>query len=127
MSTHTPTGVLQSGENVGNIVGCLNRADVNISSEDKARSLEDIDLGQYTTGLLSSLEGGSDEKSEKLSATENTAVREIPDHRQSVGKDIRTVARVIQHLPNLVMHGINVVRQLPRKTRRTPRGNWKTW
>ncbi len=61
-----------AGENVGNIVGCLNRADVNISSEDKARSLEDIDLGQYTTGLLSSLEGGSDEKSEKLSATENT-------------------------------------------------------
>ena len=40
-------------------------------------------------------------------------VREIPDHRQSVGKDIRTVARVIQHLPDLVMHGINVVRQLP--------------
>lgn len=61
-----------AGDNVGNIVGCLNRADVNISSEDKAKSLEDIDLGQYTTGLLSSLEGGTDEKSEKLSTTGNT-------------------------------------------------------
>lgn len=61
-----------AGENVGNIVGCLNRADVNISSEDKAKSLEDIDLGQYTTGFLSSLDGGTDEKSEKLSTAENT-------------------------------------------------------
>ena len=61
-----------AGDNVGNIVGCLNRADVNISSEDKARSLEDIDLGQYTAGFLASLEGGADEKSEKLSTTENT-------------------------------------------------------
>lgn len=61
-----------AGDNVGNIVGCLNRADVNTSSEDKAKSLEDIDLGQYTAGLLGSLEGGADEKSEKLSTTENT-------------------------------------------------------
>lgn len=61
-----------AGDNVGNIVGCLNRADVNISSEDKAKSLEDIDLGQYTAGFLGSLEGGADEKSEKLSTTENT-------------------------------------------------------
>lgn len=61
-----------AGENVGNIVGCLNRADVNISSEDKAKSLEDIDLGQYTMGFLGSLDGGADEKSEKLSTTENT-------------------------------------------------------
>lgn len=61
-----------AGDNVGNIVGCLNRADINISSEDKAKSLEDIDFGQYTAGLLSSLEGGADEKSEKLSTTENT-------------------------------------------------------
>lgn len=61
-----------AGENVGNIVGCLNRADVNISSEDKAKSLEDIDLGQYTTGFLSSLDGGTDEKREKLSTAENT-------------------------------------------------------
>ncbi|MDE6404260.1 MAG: hypothetical protein K2M20_01250 [Lachnospiraceae bacterium] len=61
-----------AGDNVGNIVGCLNRADVNISSEDKAKSLEDIDFGQYTAGLLGSLEGGADEKGEKLSTTENT-------------------------------------------------------
>lgn len=61
-----------AGENVGNIVSCLNRADVNISSEDKAKSLEDINLQQYTSGLLSSMEGGTDEKSEKLSTTENT-------------------------------------------------------
>lgn len=61
-----------AGENVGNIVGCLNRADVNISSEDKARSLDDINLEQYTTGLLGSLDSGTDEKSEKLSTAENT-------------------------------------------------------
>lgn len=61
-----------AGENVGNIVSCLNRADVNISSEDKAKSLEEINLEQYTTGIFSSMEGGADEKSEKLSATENT-------------------------------------------------------
>lgn len=60
-----------AGDNVGNIAGCLNRADVNISSEDKAKSLEDINLGQYATGLLGSLEGGMDEKGEKLSAAEN--------------------------------------------------------
>lgn len=67
--THYTGGV--AGENVGNIVGCLNRADVNISSEDKAKSLEEISLEQYTAELLSSLEGGADEKSEKISATEN--------------------------------------------------------
>ncbi len=61
-----------AGDNVGNIVSCLNRADVNISSEDKAKSLEEINLDQYTTGLLGSIEGGTDEKSEKLSTTENT-------------------------------------------------------
>lgn len=60
-----------AGDNVGNIAGCLNCADVNISSEDKAKSLEDINLGQYATGLLGSLEGGADEKSEKLSTNEN--------------------------------------------------------
>ena len=46
-----------AGDNVGNIVGCVNRADVNVSSEDKAKSLEDIDLGQYTAGLFGSQEG----------------------------------------------------------------------
>lgn len=41
-----------AGHNVGNIVGCLNRADVNIYNEDKGKSLEDINLEQYTAGLL---------------------------------------------------------------------------
>lgn len=68
--THYTGGI--AGENVGNIVSCLNRADVNISSEDKAKSLEEINLEQYTTGFFSSMDGGADEKSEKLSATENT-------------------------------------------------------
>lgn len=60
-----------AGENVGNIAGCLSRADVNVSSEDRAKSLEDINLRQYTAGLLGSLEGSADEKSQKLSASEN--------------------------------------------------------
>lgn len=61
-----------AGDNVGNIVGCLNRADVNISSEDKAKSLEDINLEQYTTGILNSLDKNEDEKGDKLSTTNNT-------------------------------------------------------
>ena len=61
-----------AGDNVGNIVGCLNRADVNISSEDKAKSLDDINLEQYTTGILNSLDKNDDEKSDKLSTTDNT-------------------------------------------------------
>lgn len=60
-----------AGENVGNVAGCLNRADVNISSEDRAKSIEDINLGQYTAGLIGSLEGGANEKSEKLPTSEN--------------------------------------------------------
>lgn len=60
-----------AGENAGNIAGCLNRADVNISSEDGVKSLEDINFGQYATGFLGSLEGGADEKSDKLPASEN--------------------------------------------------------
>ena len=61
-----------AGDNVGNIVGCLNRADVNISSEDKAKSLEDIDLEKYTTGILNSLDKSEDKKGDKLSTTDNT-------------------------------------------------------
>lgn len=61
-----------AGDNAGNIVGCLNRADVNISNEDKIRSLEDINLEKYAAGLLGSLGGEGDEKSDKLSSTENT-------------------------------------------------------
>lgn len=61
-----------AGDNVGNIVGCLNKADVNISNEDKAKSLEDINLEQYTTGILNSLDREEDEKGDKLSTTDNT-------------------------------------------------------
>lgn len=60
-----------AGDNVGNIVGCLNKADVNISNEDTAKSLEDISLDQYTTGLFTSLDGEEDEKGSKLSTTDN--------------------------------------------------------
>ena len=61
-----------AGDNVGNIVGCLNKADVNISNEDTAKSLEDINLEQYTTGILNSLDREEDEKGDKLSTTDNT-------------------------------------------------------
>ncbi len=61
-----------AGDNVGNIVGCLNRADVNISNDDKAKSLNDLDLEKYTKGILSSIiNDEGDEKSDKLSTTEN--------------------------------------------------------
>ncbi len=61
-----------AGDNVGNIVGCLNKADVNISNEDTAKSLEDINLEQYTAGLINSLDKDEDEKGDKLSTTDNT-------------------------------------------------------
>nr|MDE7246801.1 hypothetical protein [Lachnospiraceae bacterium] len=60
-----------AGDNVGNIVGCLNKADINISNEDTTKSLEDINLEQYTTGLLNSLDSDEDEKGTKLSTTDN--------------------------------------------------------
>ena len=60
------------GDNVGNIVGCLNRADINISNEDKTKSLDDINLDQYAAGILGSFGSEGDEKSDKLSTTENT-------------------------------------------------------
>ncbi len=61
-----------AGDNVGNIVGCLNKADINISNEDQAKSLEDINLEQYTTGILNALDKEEDEKGDKLSTTDNT-------------------------------------------------------
>lgn len=61
-----------AGDNVGNIVGCLNQADVNISNEDTVKSLEDINLEQYATGILNSLDREEDEKGDKLSTTDNT-------------------------------------------------------
>lgn len=62
--THYSGGI--AGHNVGNIAGCLNQADVNISNEDKGKSLEDINIEQYTAGLLN-LEDNSD-SSKKASA-----------------------------------------------------------
>lgn len=66
----TVTGIHYSGgvagHNVGNIVGCLNQADVNIYNEDKGKSLEDINIEQYTAGLLNP-EDNSD-KAQKASA-----------------------------------------------------------
>ena len=59
-----------AGENTGNIVGCANKADVNVSNEDKAMSLEDINLEQYAAGLLGTETG--DEKANKASAINNT-------------------------------------------------------
>lgn len=58
------------GENTGNIVGCVNEADVNVSNEDKAMSLEDFNLEQYAAGLLDVED--SDGKSNKASAINNT-------------------------------------------------------
>lgn len=58
------------GENTGNIAGCVNEADVNVSNEDKAMSLEDFNLEQYAAGLLDVED--SDGKSNKASAINNT-------------------------------------------------------
>lgn len=49
-----------AGYNVGNIVGCLNQSDVNISNEDKGKSLEDINLEKYTVGLFGSEDGNGE-------------------------------------------------------------------
>lgn len=59
-----------AGENVGNIVGCANEADVNVSNEDKAMSLEDINLEQYAVGLLDVEDGNG--KTNRASAINNT-------------------------------------------------------
>ena len=51
-----------AGENTGNIVGCVNTAQINTSNEDEAKSLEDINLAQYTPGFLDSGDGGESDK-----------------------------------------------------------------
>ena len=51
-----------AGENTGNIVGCVNTAQINTSNEDEAKSLEDINLAQYTSGFLDSGDGGESDK-----------------------------------------------------------------
>lgn len=66
--THYTGGI--AGENTGNIAGCVNEADVNVSNEDKGKSLEDINLEQYASGLLEQESG--DRKAEKASVLNNT-------------------------------------------------------
>lgn len=66
--THYTGGI--AGENTGNIASCVNEADVNVSNEDKGKSLEDINLEQYASGLLE--QESSDGKSEKVSVLNNT-------------------------------------------------------
>ena len=66
--THYTGGI--AGENTGNIAGCVNEADVNVSNEDKGKSLEDINLEQYASGLLEQESG--DGKSDKASVLNNT-------------------------------------------------------
>lgn len=66
--THYTGGIV--GENVGNIAGCANGADVNTSNEDKAKSLEDINLTQYSSGLLSA--GEEDSYDKEASTISNT-------------------------------------------------------
>lgn len=66
--THYTGGI--TGENTGNITGCANEADVNASNEDKAQSLEDINLEQYVAGLFDTESG--DGKSRKASTINNT-------------------------------------------------------
>ena len=66
--THYTGGI--AGENTGNIAGCVNEADVNVSNEDKGKSLEDINLEQYASGLLEQESG--DGKSKKASVLNNT-------------------------------------------------------
>lgn len=59
-----------TGENTGNIAGCVNEADVNVSNEDRAKSLEDINLEQYAVGLLET--DDSNNKSDKAAANSST-------------------------------------------------------
>ncbi|MCM1120991.1 MAG: hypothetical protein NC416_00255 [Eubacterium sp.] len=58
-----------AGENVGNIVGCTNTAQINTSNEDRAKSLEDINLEAYTAAILDS---GNDEAGKEAATISNT-------------------------------------------------------
>ena len=58
------------GENNGNIVNCINEGDINITNEDQAMSLEDIDLTQYTNSLLDL--DNSNSKADNASAVNST-------------------------------------------------------
>lgn len=69
IGTHYTGGI--AGENTGNIVGCVNEAEINTSNEDKAMSLEDINIAQYV-GLIDTVEG--DEESNKEAAVVNNTI-----------------------------------------------------
>lgn len=58
-----------AGENIGNIVGCTNTAQINTSNEDKAKSLEDINLEAYTSVIL---DNGDDEAGKEAAVISNT-------------------------------------------------------
>lgn len=61
------------GDNTGNVVGCINDADVNISGEEKERSLEDInELSQYTSSLIDS--GENSEQDDKEAALNSNTI-----------------------------------------------------
>lgn len=60
-----------AGENIGNIVGCTNEAEINTSNEDKTVSLEDINIAQYV-GLIDT--GSGDEESNKEAAVINNTI-----------------------------------------------------
>lgn len=61
-----------AGENAGNIVGCINEADVNIYSGDRAKSIEDINIEQYTTDFLDI--GNESEKNDKQEEINNNTI-----------------------------------------------------
>ena len=58
------------GDNMGNVAGCTNDSDVNISGKEQEKAIEDInELSQYTADLLESGEsGGQDEKEASLNS-----------------------------------------------------------
>ncbi len=69
IGTHYTGGI--AGENTGNIVGCVNEAEINTSNEDKPVSLDDINIAQYV-GLIDTVEGN--EESEKEAAVINNTI-----------------------------------------------------
>lgn len=51
-----------AGENIGNIVGCTNEAEINTSNEDKTMSMEDINIAQYVGLIDTDSNGGEGNK-----------------------------------------------------------------
>lgn len=69
IGTHYTGGIV--GENIGNIVGCTNEAEINTSNEDKPMSIEDINIAQYV-GLIDTVEG--EEERNKEAAVINSTI-----------------------------------------------------